>query len=76
MQLAKANKRADKAERKAAALFDDKILAERRQKLAQKELKEIKDKMKILRQEFRLLGKRPITDELTADTEVEEAVAR
>ena len=32
--------------------------------------------MKILRQEFRLLGKRPITDELTADTEVEEAVAR
>ena len=34
MQLSKANKRADKAERKAAALFEDKILAERRQKLA------------------------------------------
>lgn len=47
-----------------------------REKQLKKVNKATKDQLTILRQEFRMLGKRPISDELTEDTEVEEAVAR
>ena len=46
-----------------------------REKQLKKVNKETKEKLTILRQEFKMLGKRPISEELIEETEVEEAVA-